>query len=394
MFKNQSEELFHQIRDLRRKLHAHPELSFHEVETQGRVKDALKALGLRVEAPFDSYGLLVPILPINPDNASAPPLILRADMDALPIIEATELDYSSQNQGVMHACGHDMHMACLVGALKIIADNAGQLSAPVYGLFQPAEEKNPGGARAIVKSGILQRLQPRAIVAQHVNPNYPRGTIGFRPGLMMAAEDEIHIRVHGKGGHGGAPHSTVDAVLIACHLVTALQQVVSRQIPASIPSVLSFGILSAKGAYNVLPDHVDIGGTFRIVDETWRSHALEKIKSMAEQLAESMGGSCEVSYHRGYPAVHNDPGLNQNLSNSARDSGLFQDVVELPLVMWAEDFAYYSQVAPSVMYNLGVSPPQGTTGLHTATFCPDEEALIPGMAFMASIPFSAQLVRS
>jgi amidohydrolase len=285
----------------------------------------------------------------------------------------------------MHACGHDVHTSSLIGTAKILNAVKDQFEGTVRFIFQPGEEKNPGGASYMIRDGVLKNPQPSGIIGQHVFPLLPVGKIGFREGMYMASCDEIYLKVIGKGGHGAAPELAIDPVVIASHIIIALQQVISRNASPKQPTVLSFGKISAEGATNIIPNEVNIAGTFRAMNEAWRESALEKIKKMAESLAEGMGGKCEVEISRGYPYLQNDPQLTQRIRKAAETYVGKENVVDLEITLGAEDFAYYSQIIPASFYRLGTRNEQKgiTSYVHTPTFDIDEDALKIGPGLMA-----------
>ncbi|MCY7350839.1 MAG: M20 family metallopeptidase [Cytophagaceae bacterium] len=365
----------------RRHLHSHPELSFHETETQKYVAAQLAALGLAPQA-LANTGLVAIIEGRNPEKKGVG---LRADMDALPITEANDVPYRSQNPGVMHACGHDAHTASLLGVARILSELRDEFEGTVKLVFQPAEEKAPGGASIMIKEGVLQNPTPAGMIGQHVAPQIPVGKIGFREGMYMASTDEIFLTVRGKGGHGAMPETLVDPVLIASHLIVALQQIISRNCSPKSPSVLSFGKVIANGATNVIPNEVQIDGTFRCMDEIWRAEGLVRIKKMAEGLAEAMGGHCEVFIQKGYPYLENHPELTRRLRAEAAQYVGSENIVDLDLWMAGEDFAFYSQIVDSCFYRLGTrNEARGIiSGVHTPTFDIDEKALEIGAGLMS-----------
>ncbi|WP_439881363.1 M20 metallopeptidase family protein [Pontibacter sp. MBLB2868] len=368
---------------VRRHIHANPELSFEEHGTAAYVKEVLKGYGIASESMAET-GVVALIKGRNPEKKT---IALRADLDALPIVEANEVAYRSTNEGVMHACGHDVHTSSVLGTARILQELNGEFEGTVKLIFQPGEEKFPGGASIMIKDGVLQNPAPTGIVGQHVFPMLPAGKVGFRSGMYMASADEIYITVKGKGGHAAMPEMNIDTVLIASHLIVALQQIVSRHASPKIPSVLSFGKVEAKGATNVIPDEVKIEGTFRTMNEEWRREAHKRIKKMAEGLCESMGGSCEIDIKNGYPFLKNDPDLTGRARAAAEAYLGTDNVVDLDLWMGAEDFAYYSQKVPACFYRLGTRNEERgiVSGVHTPTFDIDEAALETGIGLMAFI---------
>jgi amidohydrolase len=322
---------------------------------------------------------------IEGKNPGKKTVALRADMDALPIQEANSVEYKSNNAGVMHACGHDVHTSSLLGTAKILSQLRDNFEGSVKLIFQPGEEKNPGGASLMIREGVLENPKPTAIIGQHVMPLVPVGKVGFREGMYMASSDEIYLRVIGKGGHGAAPELTIDPVVIASHIIVALQQIISRNASPKQPTVLTFGKIVAEGATNIIPDEVKISGTFRALDEGWREEGLQKIKRMAEGLAESMGGKCEVEISRGYPFLQNDPDLTRRIRKAAEEYVGKENVVDIDLTLGSEDFAYYSHLVPASFYRLGTrNEAKGITSyVHTPTFDIDEDALRISTGMMA-----------
>ncbi|HWZ16374.1 MAG TPA: M20 family metallopeptidase [Mucilaginibacter sp.] len=376
-----SKNIFNDVIGNRRHLHAHPELSFHETETSAFIAGKLDALGLKYQRMADN-GL---VALIKGDKPSDKVVALRADMDALPITEANDVPYKSQNDGVMHACGHDVHTSSLLGTAKILTELKSQFGGTVKLIFQPAEEKLPGGASLMIKEGVLENPKPQAVLGQHVMPFIDAGKVGFRAGKYMASTDELYVTVKGKGGHGAQPQQNVDPVIITAHILTALQQVVSRFADPKSPSVLSFGKVIANGATNVIPNEVYLEGTFRTMDEQWRNEAHIKMKKMAEGVAESMGGSCEFNIMKGYPFLINEEKLTASARGFAEDYLGKENVLDLDIWMAAEDFAYYSQVADACFYRLGTrNESRGiTSSVHTPTFDIDESVLELSTGLMA-----------
>lgn len=366
----------------RRHLHMHPELSFEEYNTSAFVAEKLTALGIPFEKKANTglVGLLK-----GERNGPEKVIALRADMDALPIVEANQVEYRSKNEGVMHACGHDVHTSSLLGTAKILSQLKREFSGTVKFIFQPGEERLPGGASLMIKEGVLENPAPQGILGQHVMPLIEAGKVGFRSGKYMASTDELYVTVKGRGGHGAMPSQNIDPVLIAAHIVVALQQVVSRNADPLLPTVLSFGKVTAAGATNVIPNEVKMEGTFRTLDEAWRADAHLKMKKMAESIAEGMGGSCEFEVRKGYPFLVNDAALTASTRRHAEEYLGKENVLDLDIWMAAEDFAFYSQVAPACFYRLGIrNESKGiTSGVHTPTFDIDEKALETGPGLMA-----------
>lgn len=371
----------------RRHLHANPELSFHEYKTAAFVKQRLLEIGVtKIESKADT-GWAALIEGRNPGKNT---LALRADMDALPIIETNDVSYKSQNPGVMHACGHDAHTASLLGAAKILNEIKDQFEGTIKLIFQPGEEVAPGGASLMIRDKVLENPAPSGIIGQHVMPLIPVGKVGFRPGIYMASADELYITVKGKGGHGAMPETLIDPVLIAAHLIVALQQVVSRAASPKIPSVLSFGRVEALGATNVIPNEVKIQGTFRTLDEPWRAKAHEKMLQIAHGIVEGMGGELDFEIRKGYPFLKNEPEMTARAKQAAQDYLGEENVLDLDIWMAAEDFAFYSQIVDGCFYRLGTrNEAKGiVSGVHTPTFDIDEDALEIGAGLMAWLAVS------
>ncbi|MDZ7646795.1 MAG: M20 family metallopeptidase [Cytophagales bacterium] len=379
--KSLSEEYAAQTVKWRRHLHAHPELSYQEVNTSKFVAEQLMSFGIQSQI-VATTGLVALIKGKNPDKRTT---ALRADMDALPIQEISSVDYKSTNPGVMHACGHDVHTASLLGTAKILQHVKDQFEGTIKLIFQPGEEKNPGGASFMINEGALDNPKPSSIIGQHVMPLIPVGKVGFREGMYMASSDELYLRVIGKGGHGAAPELAIDPILIASHIIIALQQVISRNASPKQPTVLTFGRIIGEGATNIIPNEVNIAGTFRALNEVWRTEGLQKIKKMAESIAEGMGGRCEVTISKGYPYLENNPEVTQRIRKAAEDYLGSENVVDIDLTLGSEDFAYYSHIVPASFFRLGTrNDAKGLTSyVHTPTFDIDEDALKIGPGLMA-----------
>jgi amidohydrolase len=380
--KSLSESLHGDVVKWRRYLHTNPELSYEEHNTSKYVSTQLKNFGIDLQTPMASTGLVAIIEGKNPTSGA---IALRADMDALPIQEANDVEYKSTRAGVMHACGHDVHTASLLGTAKILQQVRDQFEGTIKLIFQPGEEKNPGGASYMIKEGALDNPNPSSIIGQHVMPLIPVGKVGFREGMYMASSDEIYLKVIGKGGHGATPELAIDPILIASHIIIALQQIISRNASPKQPTVLTFGRIIGEGATNIIPNEVNIAGTFRALNELWRKEGLEKIKKMAESIAEGMGGRCEVTISKGYPYLENNPELTRRIRAAAEAYLGRENVVDLDLTLGSEDFAYYSHIIPASFYRLGTrNDAKGLTSyVHTPTFDIDEDALKIGPGLMA-----------
>ncbi len=379
--KTKVSKLADELVQIRRHLHAHPELSFQEKQTAAYISGLLQKWGIEHQTGMGGYGIVGVIRGENPGKET---VALRADMDALPITEKNQADYRSQNPGVMHACGHDVHTTCLLGAVKILQDLKSSFEGSVKFLFQPAEEKFPGGALALMKAGALKNPNVDIMLGQHVFPDLEAGKVGFRSGSYMASTDEIHLYFKGKGGHAALPDKLDDTVLALAETLVSLQTVVSRAAPPVVPTVLSFGEVHARGATNIIPPETEAHGTFRTFDETWRSEAHRLITAKAQSVAAAYGCRCEVKIDKGYPFLYNDPKITA-VSRRAAEAFLGKEnVVDLEIRTTAEDFGYFAQAVPSCFYRLGTrNEAKGiTSGLHTPGFDVDETSLETGTGLM------------
>lgn len=385
MLQQKIKELARQYSDefiaVRRHLHANPELSYQEFETSKFIQSKLSAFGI----PFEVKATTGVLGIIKGKNPASRTIALRADMDALPIQEENELDYKSKNAGVMHACGHDVHTTILLGAAKILNELKNDWEGTIKLLFQPGEERNPGGASYMIKDGVLENPKPEGIYGLHVHPGLDLGKLSFRKGRVMASADEIYITIRSKGGHAAAPHLTADTVLIASHLIVGLQQLISRNNNPTSPSVLSICSIQGGHTTNVIPSEVKLMGTFRAMDETWRYRAHELIRKLATGLVESMGAEIDLHIDVGYPTVDNDPVLTGKGWELANEYMGKENVLETEMRMGAEDFGYYTQLIPGCFYRLGVrNTEQGIVhNVHTPKFNIDERAIETGMGMMA-----------
>lgn len=381
--KQQANKIINDVIQNRRHLHTHPELSFHEYETSAFIKARLDEMKIPWKA-MAGNGI---VALIKGEQFSDRVIALRADMDALPITEANNVPYISKNKDVMHACGHDVHSSSLLGVAAILQSISTQFGGTVKLIFQPAEERLPGGAKLMITEGVLKDPVPEVVIGQHVSPSIESGKIGIRKGKFMASTDELFVTVYGKGGHAAQPHQNIDPVIIAAQILVSLQQVVSRISNPTIPSVLSFGKVMANGSVNVIPDEVYLEGTFRTLDEDWRTEAHSRMKKMAEGIAESMGGTCDFKISKGYPFLINEEKLTGEVATFAAAYLGKENVQEIDIWMAAEDFAYYSQATGSCFYLLGIRNEEKgfTSSLHTPTFDIDENALITSIGLMAYI---------
>lgn len=375
--KNYKEEFI----SIRRHIHAHPELSYVEFETSKYIQEKLKLFNIEFEV-MATTGVVGLIKGKNPDSRI---VALRADMDALPILEENEEDYISKNKGVMHACGHDVHTTCLLGAAKILQETRDEWEGTVKLIFQPGEEKNPGGASLLIKEGVLKNPVPQKIFALHVHPTLPVGQFSFRAGMAMASADEIYITVKAKGGHAAAPQHTADPVLIAAHLIVSLQQIISRNNNPFNPSVLSICAINGGNTTNVIPSEVKLMGTFRAMNEEWRFAAHKLIKKQTEELVAAMGAAADVTIDVGYPFVLNNEALTMHAHRQAEIFAGNEKVSETELRMGAEDFAYYSHEIPGCFFRLGVGNENKNIKqqVHTSRFRVDEDAIEQGMGMMS-----------
>ncbi len=387
--KSAANRLYDKVRGYREHLHAHPELSYQEHETMKFVSDTLTSIGIEHEAGVGGTGLVAIIRSENHEN-DAPCVGLRADLDALPIQEANDVPYKSKVDGVMHACGHDVHTSVLLGAAEILHEIRNELPQPVKLIFQPGEEKNPGGATYMIRDGALENPKVERIFALHVFPDMETGHVGFKEGLYMASCDEVHLTIIGKGGHGATPHRCIDPIFTGAEIITSLQQIVSRKCDPKVPCVLSFGHFEALGATNIIPETAHIKGTFRTMNEPWREEALKLIENSIRSIAQSNGAEVDLNISRGYPYLENHPATTSKMRNLAADYLGEENVHDLPIRLTAEDFSYYSQEVPACFFRLGVrNEKEGIVhGVHHPRFDIDPKALQLGMQMMALAPFS------
>ena len=371
--------------DIRRHIHANPELSFKEVNTSAYILSVLDKLGLKAKK-IAGTGLVVEIEGKKKERVIA----LRADIDALPIEEKNNVPYKSKAAGVMHACGHDAHTASLLGAASVLAKLRDEFAGTIKLIFQPGEEKLPGGASIMIKEGVLENPAPESIFAQHVFPSLEAGKVGFCGGTYMASCDEIYLTIKGKGGHAAMPSSYVNPLLIASEILLELDNKFMKQPKNKIPTVLAFGKLQANGATNVIPQELTIDGTFRTMDEPWRKEAHEIIDCTIRAIAKKMGGDCDVRIEKGYPVLINNEETTKHARSAAEEYLGKENVISLEKRMTSEDFAFYSLLKPSCFYRLGTAnAAKGiTSGVHTPTFDIEESALEIGMGLMAWIAIS------
>ncbi|MFH0758881.1 MAG: M20 family metallopeptidase [Bacteroidota bacterium] len=376
-----SAKFMEEMISIRRTLHRHPELSFNEHNTSATIRGLLDQWGISYRYPFVETGIVAMIKGAGKGLCVA----LRTDMDALPIKENSGVDFQSEVSGVMHACGHDVHMTSLLGAIRILDQLKDQFPGELLFVFQPGEERVPGGAKLMLEEGVFKERKPDLIIAQHVLPDMEAGHVGFKEGTYMASSDEIYITVQGKGGHAALPQQINDPILMASHILITLQQEINRRSPSGVPTVLSFGKVVADGAVNVIPDEVRLEGTFRTMNESWRKKAHGLIEQIASGIASSMGGSCLLEIRHGYPVLHNNESLTRLAKEKASAFLGPGNVEELDIRMTAEDFAWFALAIPGTMYRLGVKEPgqEKIYPLHTPDFRVDESALRTGISLLA-----------
>ena len=376
-----------QLQEWRHHMHAHPELSWEEFKTTDYIIEELKKLGIEdIGRPLKT-GI---VASIKGSSDSGKCVALRADIDALPIQEQTNCDYKSQNDGVMHACGHDVHTTCLLGAAKYLVENKEKWQGTIKLIFQPSEEKQPSGAEAMIKAGVLENPKVESIIGLHVTPELEVGKLGFRKGQFMASADEIYLTVIGKGGHGASPHLCIDPIVISANIIVALQQLVSRYADPKTPTVLTFGDIHGNGATNIIPEKVELKGTLRTFDEVWRREIQMKIKSVCEGIARGFGGDCLVNIPEGVPFVYNDEMLTTKIMVEATRLFGSENVVEMPLRMGAEDFSFYGHHCPASFFRLGTGNAKKGTEItvHNSKFDIDEDALAIGALAMSEFAIS------
>jgi len=378
--KQLSESIFNEVVSIRRYLHKNPELSFKEHKTSAFIKSVLIAWNIPFTEDIADTGIVVLLKGNNP---SLKTIALRADFDALPIVEENEVDYCSSNNGVMHACGHDAHTASLLGAINILNTLKADWEGSIKCIFQPAEEMLPGGAQQMIKEGVLENPKVEKMLGQHVFPDLEVGKVGFRPGKYMASTDELHITIIGKGGHAALPEKYNSPLLAAAKLITALDEFSKKE--KDRPCVLAIGFIEGLGSTNVIPEQVKLKGTLRAMDEDFRIRTHEKILAIASGIAEAYSLTIDFDIRKGYPCLVNDEAVAKKSIVFAKEYMGAENVIDLPIRMTAEDFSYYSHQVPSCFYRLGTANKSKgiTQGLHTSRFNIDESSLKVGMGLMA-----------
>lgn len=386
--RSKAEQYFEEIRAIRHHIHSNPELSYEEYNTSAFISQKLTEYGIEHQTGVAGTGVIGLIKGKNPDKKC---IALRADMDALPMQEANDVPYKSKNDGVMHACGHDVHSSCLLGIARILNDLKDEWEGSVKLIFQQGEEKHPGGANLLIEAGVLENPKPEAIFALHVYPHMPSGTVGFRAGQYMASTDEIYITIEGKSGHAALPNQAIDPIAIGALVVTGLQQIVSRKANPIIPSVLTFGKIEAGFATNVIPDKLELWGTLRTMNEEWRAEAHRLIREFAEHTCAAYGAKATVHIPQGYPSLYNDPEVTNKAEGWAKDILGDDNVKTLDLRMTGEDFSFYTLHMPGCFFRLGTNKnnEEFLASVHNAHFDIDEDAMKTGMETMTWITLNA-----
>ena len=383
-----SKKIFDKVNAYREHLHSNPELSYKEYSTAKFVSEKLAEIGIE-STSIGGTGVMALISGEQHDENEAC-IALRADLDALPIQEENEVSYKSKNDGVMHACGHDVHTSILLGAAEILYHFRNQLPVPVKLIFQPGEEQNPGGATYIIKDGGLENPKVLKMIALHVFPDLEYGHFGFREGLYMASCDELHLEIQGLGGHGALPEKTINPLFMGAEFILEARKYISESTPDDVPSVINFGKFEALGSTNVVPEKAFIKGTFRTMDENWRAKAKEGLRSISNEISLKYKGQIDLNISDGYPFLKNDVQLTREIYKIAELNFGKDYVHDLPLRMTAEDFSFYSQIVPVCFFRLGVRNEEKgiVNGLHHAKFDIDKRSILKGMTLLSLIPFS------
>lgn len=383
LFIESAEGLSEKLSSWRRHIHANPELSYAEFDTMKFIAGELRAMGVEFEDSVAKTGIVACIKGVNPESRV---VALRSDHDALPIVEQNEVDYASQNHGVMHACGHDVHTASLLGAAYILNEHKSLWKGTIKFIFQPGEERLPGGASLMIEAGVLESPAPTHIIGEHVFPDLPAGHIGMRPGTYMASTDEIHLTINGKGGHAALLKGLSNPLLVASEILLALEKFIDEREDQDVKTVLAFGFIEGQGATNVIPNSVRLEGTFRSLNEGWRFKAHDQIRYIINDICKKRQSTANLDIRVGYPSVYNDPDLTERMKALAIEYLGEEKVHDLPERMTAEDFSFYAREIPGCFYRLGTASPNselGHHGLHTPQFDVDENALKVGAGLMA-----------
>ena len=378
-----SDLFFDEIVSIRRYMHMHPELSFQEFETSNYIKSILKSWDINFLDGYANTGILVNLEGKEPSSRV---IALRADFDALPILEENDVEYKSKNEGIMHACGHDAHTASMLGALKILHKMKDHWRGTIKFIFQPAEERLPGGAKQMIEEGVLENPNVQHVIAQHVLPELEVGKVGFRCGTYMASTDELYITISGKGGHAAIPSSYNNPIIASSELILDLNQFFNDKADA----IFAIGYIDGKGSTNIIPNEVNLMGTFRALDESFRLESHNHMNRIVDQVAKKYNIKIDLNIKKGYPALNNDIQFTLNQLNKAKEFLGEQNVIDLPIRMTAEDFSYFANAVPSCFYRLGTgNKDKGLThGLHTSKFNIDEDSLKIGMGLMAFLAIS------
>ncbi len=377
--KELTEKAFPAIVSIRHSIHQHPELAYNEYNTSALIAAKLSSLGIPFTQGHAGTGILAVIAGSGKTGKT---VLIRADMDALQVIEKTGLHFQSVNYGIMHACGHDMHTACVLGAAEVISQLNDKFAGKILLLFQPAEEKIPGGAKLIIDEGVFSKNPPDYVLALHVDPELKTGTAGFKAGPYMASVDDIFIRIKGHGGHAALPHMVTDTITAACEIVLQLKKNI---IHPHQPSVFAIGRIDAHGSTNIIPDEVTLSGTFRALDETWRYDAHRLIATIAQNAGKPYNVTVETEIQTGYPFLKNDPELTEHSIHLSGQYCGVENIFKINCQMTAEDFAYFSHLFPSLMFRLGITPDLTNQPfpLHSSHFTADDNAIKTGAGLLA-----------
>jgi amidohydrolase len=394
----QALEIVPKVVEWRRHFHQYPELSNRETKTGARIAEHLKALGLEVQYPVAKTGVVALLKGAKP----GPVIALRADIDALPVTERNSLPFASkekvvfngQETGVMHACGHDSHIAILMGVAEVLSKNKADLKGTVKFIFQPAEEGSPageeGGAFLMVKEGVLENPKVDVIFGLHIQSISPIGKILYRPQGLMAASDWFSIKVKGKQSHGSAPWMGVDPIVVSAQIIEGLQTIISRQTELTKEAaVITVGRIQSGIRENIIPEEAFMAGTIRTLDESMQQKIHERIKLTATKIAESAGATAEVSIEKKTPVTYNDPALTEKMAASLEKAAGVQNTMRINAVTGAEDFAFYQQKVPGLFFFVGAMPadqdPSKVPAHHTPDFMIDESSFITGIRAMLDL---------